>query len=58
MIMIREDEHLLFIKELGRLFQDFNHCDNEEVKKEILIDIMLLSNVINPDHELSFRAIV
>ena len=56
--MIREDEYQLFIKEMGRLFQDFNHCKDEEIKKEILDDIMLLSNVINPDHELSFRAIV
>ncbi|MGE8206664.1 hypothetical protein ACQKP0_19325 [Heyndrickxia sp. NPDC080065] len=55
--MIQEEEHLLFIKELGRLLQDFNHCDDEEIKKEILIDITLLSNVINPDYELSYRAI-
>ncbi|QQZ08162.1 hypothetical protein [Heyndrickxia vini] len=56
--MIREEEHLLFIKELGRLFEDFNHCKCEEIRKDILKDIQLLSNVINPDHELSFRSIV
>lgn len=45
-----EFETLLFIKELGRLMDDYEKCDNQEAKDEIYQDILLLSDAILQIH--------
>ncbi|MDQ0242620.1 hypothetical protein J2S09_000156 [Bacillus fengqiuensis] len=44
------DETLLFIKELGRLMDDYEKCDDREAKDEIYKDILLLSDAILQIH--------
>ncbi|WP_409304376.1 hypothetical protein [Peribacillus sp. SCS-155] len=39
-------EYFLFAKELGRLLLDFDMCDDEEIKKEIVNDIRLLESAL------------
>ncbi|MBT2639606.1 MULTISPECIES: hypothetical protein [unclassified Bacillus (in: firmicutes)] len=45
--MVAVEEHLLFIKELGRLFDEYAQCENKELKNEIYKDIQLLGEAIN-----------
>ncbi|WP_176167358.1 hypothetical protein [Mesobacillus jeotgali] len=45
--MVAVEEHLLFIKELGRLFEEYAHCKDDELKTEIYKDIQLLGEAIN-----------
>lgn len=45
--MEKEIELTLFIKEVHRLEQDYEKCDNAFLKKEIKADIQLLLSVIN-----------
>lgn len=40
-------EHLLFIKELGRLIEDYVNCFDSRVKSEIFKDIKLLGKAID-----------
>lgn len=40
-------EHLLFIKELGRLIEDYVNCFDSNIKKEIFKDIKLLGKAID-----------
>ncbi|WP_171016829.1 hypothetical protein [Pseudalkalibacillus caeni] len=40
-------EMAMFIKELLRLEEDYKRCENEFLKKEIMIDIELLSSIIS-----------
>ncbi|MDP4162395.1 MAG: hypothetical protein Q8906_09565 [Bacillota bacterium] len=40
-------EHLIFIKELGRLMIDYGKCKDADLKQEIYKDIKLLGKVIN-----------
>ncbi|WP_421385109.1 hypothetical protein ACOJQI_10190 [Bacillus salacetis] len=44
--MTFEMEQALFSRELGRLKEEYQRCDNHELKKEILEDIDLLSSVV------------
>ncbi|WLR57056.1 hypothetical protein LC048_09390 [Mesobacillus subterraneus] len=44
--MIAVEEHLLFIKELGRLFDEYTQCEDKELKIEIYKDIQLLGEAI------------
>jgi hypothetical protein len=45
--MVAAEEHLLFIKELGRLFDEYAHCEDSELKNEIYKDIQLIGEAIN-----------
>ncbi|WP_180953692.1 hypothetical protein [Bacillus sp. T33-2] len=45
--MAEVEEHLIFIKELGRLFRDYRNCRDEEVKQQIIEDIHLLGRAID-----------
>lgn len=45
--MIAAEEHLLFIKELGRLFDEYANCEDNELRNEIYKDIQLIGKVIN-----------
>ncbi|WP_170169196.1 hypothetical protein [Mesobacillus subterraneus] len=45
--MVAVEEHLLFIKELGRLFDEYSQCKDEELKSEIYKDIQLIGEAIN-----------
>ncbi|MBT2680881.1 hypothetical protein J7E38_17970 [Bacillus sp. ISL-35] len=45
--MVAVEEHLLFIKELGRLFDEYAICEDSELKNEIYKDIQLIGEAIN-----------
>ena len=45
--MVAFEEHLIFIKELGRLFKEYAQCKDEKLKNEIHKDIQLLGEAIN-----------
>jgi hypothetical protein len=45
--MVAAEEHLIFIKELGRLFDEYLDCKDERLKKEIQKDIQLLEKAIS-----------
>ncbi|CAM4023606.1 hypothetical protein QNH36_13935 [Mesobacillus sp. AQ2] len=45
--MINEEEKLIFLKELGRLIDDYKRCCDDEYQEQIYEDIMQLINVIN-----------
>jgi hypothetical protein len=45
--MIAVEENLIFIKELGRLFDEYSQCEDEKLKDEIYKDIQLLGEAIN-----------
>ncbi|GER65710.1 hypothetical protein BpJC4_01810 [Weizmannia acidilactici] len=49
--MVKEEETLLFIIDLGRLLDDYRKCPYESVKKSIYEDILLIGCVIHPDHD-------
>jgi hypothetical protein len=44
--MINPEEYLLFIKELGRLFDEYAECPDELLKNNIYKDIVLLGKAI------------
>jgi hypothetical protein len=46
--MVKDLEILMFIKELGRLLEDYKKCTDETVKAMIQDDIMFLTKIINP----------
>jgi hypothetical protein len=45
--MIHEEEKLIFIRELGRLIEDYQRCNDMQFKEQIYEDIMQLIEVIN-----------
>lgn len=45
--MINEEEKLIFIKELGRLIEDYQKCIDNDFQEQIYEDIMHLISVIN-----------
>lgn len=45
--MINAEEKLIFIKELGRLIEDYQKCYDDEYQEQIYEDIMHLISVIN-----------
>jgi hypothetical protein len=45
--MINEEEKLIFLKELGRLIEDYNKCCDDQYQEQIYEDIMHLISVIN-----------
>lgn len=45
--MVAVEEHLIFIKELGRLFNEYSQCEDEGLKKEIYKDIQLIGEAIS-----------
>lgn len=47
--MVAGEEHLIFIKELGRLFNDYSECNDDKLKQEIYKDIQLLGKAIAID---------
>jgi hypothetical protein len=44
--IIKNEEMLIFINELGLLIEEYKRCRNEEIKELIYDDILLLSEVI------------
>lgn len=47
--MVKNDERIIFIIELGRLLDEYHKCPYEAVKKSIYEDIVLLRHAIDPD---------
>lgn len=45
--MLNEEEKLIFLKEIGRLIDDYKRCCDNEYQEQIYEDIMHLINVIN-----------
>ena len=46
--MIKDLEILMFIKELGRLLEDYKRCTDETIKTMIHDDILFLTKIIHP----------
>ncbi|WP_409251774.1 hypothetical protein V1502_16920 [Bacillus sp. SCS-153A] len=46
--MTKDIETLIFIKELGRLFEDYKRCPDKNIKALIEDEIQLLTEIINP----------
>ncbi len=46
--MAEVEEVLIFIEELGRLFEDYRECSNTRVRQQIIEDIRLLGEAIDP----------
>ncbi len=40
--MIKEMDYLTFIKEIGRLFNDYYKCSDDIIKQILLADIQLI----------------
>lgn len=49
--MAEAEEVTIFIEELGRLFHEFKKCRDENIRKQIIKDIHLIAEAINPDNE-------
>ena len=49
--MAEVDEVTIFIEELGRLFTEYKKCEDDRVKIQIIKDIHLLAEAIDPDNE-------
>ncbi|MCM3092304.1 MULTISPECIES: hypothetical protein [unclassified Cytobacillus] len=45
--MIKECEYLSFIKEIGRLVNDYYRCNDERIKQILLADIQLIGQALN-----------
>jgi hypothetical protein len=45
--MLSKDEHLLFIRELGRLQNELKYCSDDQVGNAIQQDVLLLLNVLS-----------
>jgi hypothetical protein len=45
--MLSKGEHLLFIRELGRLQKDFKNCSDNQVRNAIHQDILLLLKALS-----------
>jgi hypothetical protein len=45
--MINDEERLIFLRELGRLIEDYNKCCDDHYQEQIYEDIMHLISVIN-----------
>ncbi|WP_154307081.1 hypothetical protein [Metabacillus lacus] len=43
---VQQEEIVYFIKEIGRLIEDYRNCTHDEVKYMIYKEIQLLSDVI------------
>lgn len=44
--MIPSNEMTIFIKEIYLLIIQYNRCDSDDIKKQIYVEIMILSDVI------------
>ncbi|GLB59455.1 hypothetical protein [Cytobacillus sp. NCCP-133] len=44
--MIKETEYLTFIKEIGRLFNDYYKCRDEKIRLILLADIQLIGEAL------------
>jgi hypothetical protein len=44
--VIKSEEMIIFINELGLLFDEYTRCSNTMIREEIYEDILLLSEVI------------
>ncbi|WP_170169171.1 hypothetical protein [Mesobacillus subterraneus] len=45
--MIDEEEKLIFLRELGRLIDDYSRCCDDEFQEQIYEDIMHLISIIH-----------
>jgi hypothetical protein len=50
-IMAEAEEVTIFIEELGRLFDEYKKCKDDKVRVQIIKDIHLLAEAIDPDNE-------
>jgi hypothetical protein len=49
--MAEVDEVTIFIEELGRLFTEYKRCQDDSIRLQIIKDIYLLAEAIDPDNE-------
>ncbi|WP_162990354.1 TRIAP1/MDM35 family protein [Mesobacillus foraminis] len=48
--MVETEEVLIIIEELGRLFKDYKKCNDKRIRRQIIEDIRLLGEAIDPNH--------
>lgn len=49
--MAEVEEVTIFIEELGRLFNEYRKCKDDQIRVQIIKDIHLLAEAIDPDLE-------
>ncbi|WP_203555033.1 hypothetical protein [Bacillus sp. B15-48] len=49
--MVKVEEVTIFIEQLGRLFTEYKRCQDDRIKRQIIKDIQLLAEAIDPDNE-------
>jgi hypothetical protein len=49
--MTEAEEVTIFIEELGRLFDEYKKCKDDRIRVQIIKDIHLLAEAIDPDNE-------
>ncbi|MCM3585983.1 hypothetical protein M3182_09620 [Mesobacillus maritimus] len=49
--MAEVEEVTIFIEELGRLFNEYKKCENESIRLQIIKDIHLLAEAIDPEND-------
>ncbi|SEN24061.1 hypothetical protein SAMN05192533_110138 [Mesobacillus persicus] len=49
--MAEAEEVTIFIEELGRLFNEYKKCRDEKIKVQIMKDIHLIAEAIDPENE-------
>lgn len=49
--MLSDSELVIFIKELGKLIDEYYDCPKESIRKEIHQDILLLCSVISCEND-------
>ncbi|MBN6885551.1 hypothetical protein ACUXCC_001688 [Cytobacillus horneckiae] len=45
--MINDDEYLIFIREIGKLFEEYNKCSNQMFKEMIAEDLEILGRALD-----------
>ncbi|MUK88489.1 hypothetical protein GMD78_08800 [Ornithinibacillus sp. L9] len=48
-MVIEQDELFLFMKEMTNLLDEYNRCEDEEIKKLIKEDLLSILQIISPN---------
>ena len=53
--MITPEEMVIFIKDNYRLIIEYKNCSDQNIRKQIYEEILLMTEIIDPDNEPSYR---
>lgn len=53
--MITPEEMIMFIKDNYRLITDYNNCSDQNVRKQIYEEILLMAEIIDPNTDPSYK---